>query len=192
MPPKAKFTKEEVIRAASAIVRREGLTGLTARALGKELNSSACPIFTLFKGMEEVENEVIAYANERYQSYLREDMQKGTYPPYKASGMAYIRFAKEERELFKLLFMRDRTGEKVEEDRESIRPLLDVLQKNLGLSEDDAYLFHLEMWVFVHGIAVMLATSYLEWDIDFISRALSDVYAGLCAGVLSGGKNASN
>ena len=33
------------------------------------------------------------------------------YPPYKAMGMGYIRFAAEERELFRLLFMRDRSGE---------------------------------------------------------------------------------
>ena len=38
-------------------------------------------------------------------------MSAGQYPPYKASGMAYIRFAREQRELFKLLFMRDRTNE---------------------------------------------------------------------------------
>ncbi len=51
--------------------------------------------------------------------------------------------------------------------------------KNLTLSEDEAYLFHLESWLFVHGIAAMLATSYLNWDTDFISRALTDAYQGL-------------
>ena len=106
-------------------------------------------------------------------------MSSGKYPPYKASGMAYIGFAREERELFKLLFMRDRSGERIEEDRESIRLLLELLQKNLGVSEDDAYLFHLEMWVYVHGIATMIATSYLDWDDEFVSRVLTDAYVGL-------------
>ena len=54
--------------------------------------------------------------------------------------MAYIRFAREEKELFKLLFMCDRSNEKPEDDRESIRPLLALLQKNLGLSEDEAFI----------------------------------------------------
>ena len=66
--------------------------------------------------MEEVGQEVLAASDLLYQNYLREDMAKGKYPPYKASGMAYIRFAKEERELFKLLFMRDRSREKIEEN----------------------------------------------------------------------------
>ena len=60
-----------------------------------------------------------------------------------------------------------------------MKPLMEEVQKNLDLSEDDAYLFHLEMWIFVHGIAVMTATSYLEWDMDKVSEVLSDAYMGL-------------
>ncbi len=179
MPPKAKFLREEVIDAAIEIVREEGAKGLTARRLSKALGSSACPIFTLFSGMEEVFQETLIAANRLYESYLKEDMERGEYPPYKASGMAYARFAKEEKELFKLLFMRDRRGERIEENRESIRPLLDILQESLGLDEESAYLFHLETWIYVHGLATMIATSYLEWDVAFISRALSDIYVGL-------------
>ena len=64
-------------------------------------------------------------------------MAAGKYPVYKASGMAYIRFAKEERELFKLLFMRDRTGEKIAEDEE-IRPIIQIIMENTGWSEQKA------------------------------------------------------
>ena len=69
------------------------------------------PIFGLFENMRQVRAAVIERADGIYQQRLREDMQKGEYPPYKAGGMSYIRFAVEESELFKLLFMRDRTGE---------------------------------------------------------------------------------
>ena len=179
MPPKFKFTRDEMINAALKITRRNGLSGLTARALAAELDCSVKPVFGLFKNMEEVQQEVISSANKLYQSYLQEDMAKGKYPPYKASGMAYIRFAKEERELFKLLFMRDRRQEKIEENREEIRPLLELIKQNLGLDEEDAYLFHLEQWVYVHGIATMIATAYLDWDDEFVSRVLTDAYMGL-------------
>lgn len=108
-------------------------------------------------------------------------MAEGKYPPYKASGMAYIRFAKEEKELFKLLFMRDRSGERVGENKEEIRLLLEIIRQNLGLREEDAYFFHLEMWIYVHGIATMLAISYLELDEEFISRVITDGYEGMKA-----------
>ncbi len=179
MPPKFKFTREQIIDSAVNVVRKNGMSALTARALAAELGSSAKPIFGLFQNMEEVQSEVMSAANALYQSYIQNGMADSKYPPYKASGMAYIQFAKEEKELFKLLFMRDRTGEKIEENREEIRPILNIIMKNLGISEDEAYLFHLELWLYVHGIATMIATNYLEWDIDFIDKALTDAYQGL-------------
>ena len=59
MPPKAKFTKNEIINAGLEIVRRDGFEALTARALGAELGSSARPIFTVLESKEEVEKAVI-------------------------------------------------------------------------------------------------------------------------------------
>lgn len=179
MPPRFMFTRDEMLNKALNITRKNGLAGLTARALADELGCSVKPVFGLFKNMEEVQQEVFSAAFRLYQSYQQEDMAEGKYPPYKASGMSYIRFAREEKELFKLLFMRDRSQEKIEDNREDVRPLLELLKQNLGLEEEEAYLFHLELWVYVHGIATMIATSYLAWDDEFISRVLTDAYTGL-------------
>ena len=161
MPPKFKFTREQIVAAALEVTRKNGITGLTARGLAAELGSSAKPIFGLFQNMEEVQREVVSAANTLYQSYIKKGMADSKFPPYKASGIAYIQFAKEEKELFKLLFMRDRTDEKIEENREEIRPILDLIMKNLGIDENEAYFFHLELWLYVHGIATMIATNYL-------------------------------
>jgi AcrR family transcriptional regulator len=179
MPPKCKFTKEEIVTAALEITRKEGIRSVTARAVGEKLHSSSKVIFGLFQNMEELQRAVILAADAIYQSFIEEDMTSGKYPPYKGSGMAYIRFAREERELFKLLFMRDRSGEKISENTDAIKPLIQLLQKNMGLSEAQARMFHLEMWIYVHGIATMIATAYLEWDVDFISQMLTDAYQGL-------------
>lgn len=178
MPPKCRFTREDIIQAALDLTAEKGVGALTARGLAQRLGSSAKPIFGLFANMEEVQQEVVKAANLRYQEYLWQDMSAGRYPPYKASGMAYIRFAREQKELFKLLFMRDRTHEEKAAGDE-LEALLGLIQKNMGLSRDDAYRFHLEMWIYVHGIATMIATAYLEWDMDFISAALTDAYQGL-------------
>lgn len=192
MPPKFLFTKDEIITAALNITRRAGLSALTARALAAELGCSVKPIFGLFKNMEEVHQAVRAAAYARYQGTLAAGISSGKYPPYKASGMAYIQFAREEKELFKLTFMCDRSGQSIQENRDDIRPLLELLQKNLGISEDEAYLFHMEMWLYVHGIATMLATSYLDWDENFASRALTDAYVGLKYRYLEGENHVSD
>lgn len=179
MPPKFKFTKEEITQAAVQVTKKQGKTGLTARALAAELGCSVKPIFGLFKNMEEVQQEVWIAANNLYQKYLHEEMVSGKYPPYKASGMAYIRFAKEETELFKLLFMCDRSKKEQEMQATQLQPIIELIQKNLGLSKERAYLFHMEIWIFVHGMATMIATSYLNWDMDFVSNALTETYSAL-------------
>ena len=53
MPPKFKFTREQIVAAALEVTRKNGITGLTARGLAAELGSSAKPIFGLFQNMEE-------------------------------------------------------------------------------------------------------------------------------------------
>ncbi len=179
MPPKFKFTREQIIDAGVNVIRKNGADGLTARALAFELGSSAKPIFGLFENMDEVYLEVVKSANKLYQTYVENGMSDNTYPAYKASGIAYIKFAQDEKELFKLLFMRDRSGENIEDGKNEPRPILELIMKNLGISEDEAFKFHLENWVYVHGIATMIATNYLNWDTDFISKSLSDVYNGL-------------
>ena len=179
MPPKVRFSREEIIAAALDIVREGGMTALTARSLAARLGSSAKPVFGLFENMQEVQTEVMLAANTEYQSFLRTEMMRGIYKPYKASGMAYIAFARKEKELFRLLFMRDRTDEQIDAKDDSIDDIIAIISRNTGLSEEDARLFHLEMWIFVHGIATMIVTNYLDWEEEHVSRALTDAYEGL-------------
>lgn len=181
MPRKLMFTKEEIVTAAFEIVREGSFSSLTARSLAEKLGCSVKPIFGLFKNMEELSDEVMQKAAKFYEASWKNAFQNASGPPYKASGMAYIRFAAEEKELFKLLFMRDRSGEHISEDREALRPILDYLTGSLSVSEDEAFALHLEMWIFVHGIASMLNTGYLEPDWEFISRSLTDVFSALTA-----------
>ncbi len=180
MPPKCKYTKEEIVSRALDVIRAGGVEALTARSLAEALGASSKPIFGLFENMSQVTAAAMEAAQGLYSECLQRSMARLDIPAYKASGLGYIQFAMEEKELFRWLFMRDRTGESIEENREQIRPLL-LIQNNLGVDEDTAYRFHLEMWIYVHGIATMVATAYLPWDMDFISRSMTDMYQGLCS-----------
>ena len=181
MPPKIKVTKEEILSAAVKIVRENGAEALNARAVAAELNVSTQPIFSHYASMAELKAEVISSAAEKYAEYIREVIESGKYPDYKSSGMAYIIFAAEERELFRLLFMRDRTGENVPDDGSDIEPIVEIIQKNTGLDRETALKLHLGMWTFVHGIATMVATDYQKWDMNLASEMLTEVYTGLKA-----------
>ena len=84
--------------------------------------------------------------------------------------------------------MRDRTQEIIP-PLEILKPIADIIVKNTGLSEEKAYLLHLEMWICVHGIATMVATDYLPWDEATVSGMLTDVYQGVKDRFLKGESN---
>ena len=179
MPPKVKVTKEDIIHTAVTIVRNSGAQAINARTVAAALNCSTQPVFSNFATMEELRLAVVEQADCLCQAYMRREMESGKYPAYKASGMAYIRFAKEEKELFKLLYMRDRSGEVIPEEAGLTGEMQTMVQNNTGLDETDAKLFHLEMWAYVHGIAAMFATGFLNLEWDLVSRMLTDAYQGL-------------
>ena len=177
MPPKVRIHREEIIEAGIDIVRTQGEAALNARSVAAVLQCSTQPVFSNFATMQELRLAVIAEAEKLYKACMQQEMNH--HPPYKASGMAYIRFAKEEKELFKLLFMRDRSDEVIPEQTELDCQMEQMVHSGTGLEGEEARLFHLEMWAYVHGIAVILASGYLELDMARVSRMLTDAYQGL-------------
>jgi len=178
MPPKAKITKENIIEASLKLIRIGGISMLNARAIANELNCSTQPIFRHYATMEEVKVDVIAKVGEYYNKYFDEHIKRQDVPPYKASGLTYIQFAEDEKEFFKLLFMRDRTGEQVQESDHSFDVAVKMIMTATGLDYATANKIHLEMWIFAHGIATIIATSYLDLKDEMISEFLTDAYQG--------------
>ena len=188
MPPKVKITKEEIIRCALNLVRKNGVGTINARTIAAELNCSTQPIFSNFSTMEELQKAVILAAYDHYLGFIKSEIESGKYPRYKSFGMAYVRFARDEKELFKLLFMRDRRGEDLSPPSDFEESIQIIMQTN-GVTRDTATLMHLETWTCVHGIGTMLATSFLPLDWDLISNMLTDIYQGIRARHLSKEEN---
>lgn len=182
MPPKAKFTKEEVVVAALKIVQREGAEALTARALGEELGSSSRPVFTVFESMDEVKNSVISAAKQLYSQYVREGMKCA--PAFKGVGVAYIKFAAQQPKLFQLLFMREIEGlpdmdgalGNLEDNYELI---LQSVSTEYGVDNATAHKIYRHLWVYSHGIAVLTATKVCRLSGEEISDMLTEVFVGL-------------
>lgn len=179
MPPKVKITKEDIINTTVDIVRNDGAESINARNIATKLKCSTQPIFSNFTSKEELRLAVIKKAEEMCNEYINAEISKEQYPPYKASGIAYIRFAKEEKELFKLLYMRNRNADDTMENPELNNKMENMVQSNTGLKGDDIKLFHLEMWAYVHGIATMFATDFLDLSWELVSKMLTDSYQGL-------------
>lgn len=179
MPPKAKVSKDDIILAAIELIRESGADSVNARSVAAKIGCSTQPIFSNYASMEELKRDVIRSAYDRYMEYVLTYKPPKGAPKYKSTGLAYITYAKNETELFKLLFMRHRDKDEYLQKDESITPVIDMLVSSTGFERSVAEKFHTEMWIFVHGIATMIATGYLEIDDEYVSDMLTDMYRGL-------------
>ena len=175
----AKISRDEILAGALELVQERGADALNARALARTLGCSTQPIFRHFASMEEVRRAVLERAHTVYLQAVQADMEQSADSLYKASGMGYIEFARTQPRLFRLLFMRSREPGDPGPEASDWQPFTALAGKSAGLDAANAELFHLEMWAVVHGIAVMLATGYLDLDRETVSRMLTDAYQGV-------------
>ena len=179
MPPKEKLGRQDVIQGAVELVRECGYDALNARALAQRLGCSTMPLFRHFKGMDEIRMATFARVGEIYAAYIRRGAEQPI--PFKAVGMEYIRFAKEEPNLFRLMFMTDPHSLSVTPPDDPTRPHVSAIAAAAsGLRGELAETVYREMWIFVHGIATFAAQGRLSLSEEEISKAISDQYRGLC------------
>lgn len=182
MPPRAKFTKEQITQAALEIVRTENLESLTARALGKKLGSSACPVFTVFENMEEVQQAVLEEVKAVYRGYVERGLSEN--PAFKGVGTQYILFAIKEPKLFQILFMSEQTEHP---DIDNVLPIIEESYDKIlasitgayGIEGKDAERLYKHLWIYTHGIASLCATKMCSFTGEEISGMITEVFSSL-------------
>lgn len=189
MPPKPKFTREEVIEAALELVSEKGMTALTSRDLGARLGSSARPIFTVFSSMEEVQEEVKKAAIKRFESYAE---KAAHYTPiFKQIGMQMILFAKEEPKLYQIGFMSDNHNVENFDDifdrlGDVAYQCVDVIQRDYGLSEQDARKLFEHVWIHTFGIGALCATGMCNFSEEQVIEMLGHDFIAMMMLIKSG------
>ncbi len=160
MAPIQRYTRDDVTNAAMSLLRREGVDALNARSLAREMGSSTQPIFRLFTGMDELRSEVIRLADEDFCARSLASMQDSDCP-YLAVCMSYLRFARDEPQLFRLLFMRDRVSDGSAGREYDHSWGIPVIQQSFQLDRETAIDLYARTFFYVHGVAVCLATKYI-------------------------------
>ena len=189
MPPKPKFTREEIIDAAFEIVRSNGMEALTSRVLGKKMGSSARPIFTIFKDMNELKNEVRSKAEDMLNEYL--SRAENYEPLYKQAVKETIQFASDEPNLFYLIFMTD-NGEAInfeflkDKFKNEIAHYLDVLEKNYQLSEEESMIIFKHSSIYIYGVGAMCASRLCYFSDEQLNQLLGEVFMAMLMYIRSG------
>ena len=197
MPPKPKFTRDEIAAIAYQMIKEGGVSSLTARDLGSRMGTSARPIFTLFKNMEEVKQAARALAVQEFMDHIRDFRDFS--PAFKRIGMAIVSYGIHEPELFKLLFLQEHPkGVSFEQsllDMDGMdETCIQLVMQDYGLSRENATLLFQQMWtnslpVFQNGalfVGVMCAMGVCDLSEVEIGRRLGIMFTSLMMFVQSG------
>ena len=189
MPPKPKFTRQEVAAVAFAMIKEGGVSALTARDLGARLGTSARPIFTLFKNMEDVKRAARELAVQEFMEYIS-DYQEYT-PAFKRIGMMIVSYGIHEPELFKLLFLQEHPhGVSLSESLRDLNGMDDtcvqLVMEDYGLTEQEARLMFEQMWTQALGLGTMCAMGVCDLSEEEIGRRQGVMFAALMMFIKSG------
>lgn len=183
MPPKFKFKREEIVEAAVNLTRRGGVDAVTARGIAGELGVSTQPIFTCFKNMEEAKEEMRIYAEKLCHNYLEKGVEASI--PFFGFGMAYIRFAKEEPELYKMLFINpDKKGESMLDTLSGIRLIvINSIEKTYRFNEKESKRLFRDLWLVVHSIATLCVGGICPFSDEEIAKILTGFSVSICKSI---------
>lgn len=182
MPPKPKFTKEEIVQAALAVVSRKGVEALTAKELGDALGSSARPIFTVFSSMKEVQDEVRTAAMHRFESFAEQKLPD--MPLFKQVGMQMVLFGAREPKLYQLLFMQENRNAVSFDDvfgelGPTAQTCIGLIQAEYGMREREAKLLFENVWIYTFGVGALCATRVCHFSEESLGQMLSTEFQAM-------------
>ena len=188
MPPKSRFSAEDIIEVAFNIVRWNGWEALSARAVAEELNSSTMPVYFHFKSMENLEEEVIKKALALLLDYQSRIITGDLLLDF---GVGYVSFSREEQHLFKGINDRKYSHLLTKHGQMNFDFLINALagdERFRRYSQEELRNIMIVLWVFIHGLAQLrnsLPQERLEGIelTEFLKTASSIFVKGLDAGL---------
>lgn len=177
MARKITITKDFIVNTAFQMVKQEGIEQVTARKLAAKAECSTQPIFRSYENMEELYQELFRKAN-AYFTFYYERVPKDQTEPFVNLAYAYIQFAKEERNLFRFLFLPDRsygksTYEILNGEKGIVVAEFEKAKKDGCRNVGDLFT---KMWIFVHGAACMTITGDYDLNEEETIKLLKETY----------------
>ena len=171
MPAKKQITRDMILSTAFDMLRTGGMESINVKELAEKIQTVLHNRYIFsFTSMDMLRTELSSVAVE---TFLRQIQSNSTTADF--YGIAYIRFAEEEKKLFQFLFMRQNAFSEL---REALIPIMDDsiarLMEQYNISREEAHYFHDQLWVHAHGIASMIATDFCDWKMDKVENMLTE------------------
>ncbi len=163
MPAIKKISKEAVIDAAVDVLREDGFSAINARSVAKKLGCSTQPIYHSFRNMEELKTALTERAIQMHTQRVRESLRahEGNDSRYSSYGMGFVKFAAEEKQFFRWLYLEGEQFGPYQND--VLKPeVIQTLVDEFGYDEETAKKFHRDMVYYSYGLAILANTDHLN------------------------------
>lgn len=193
MAGKGRITRDAIIEAGFALVREEGEEKLNARGVAARIGCSTQPVMYVYKTMVELRSDILERANGFHTSFLSQSSDSDSDILINL-GMNYIRFAAEEKNLFRFIAMSDKSGSSGLAElisSEDAEWLLQPLEQRYGLTSDQARDAVEALFVSFHGFAALIAYNSSSYDPAHCKRQLIRIYNGVIGEMLRTGQKIS-
>ena len=182
MPAVRKASREQIIDAAVAILRDEGFSAINARSVAKKLGCSTQPIYFSFKNMDELKAALTERAIELHTQRVRDSLRahEGSDSRYSSYGMGFVKFAAEEKQLFRWLYLEGKQLGPYQNDV-LLPEIVAVIVEEFGYSEEVARRFHQDMTYFTYGLAILANTDHLHLTEPELREAFRREFRALLA-----------
>lgn len=162
--PRTSETEARIVEAARDLLAQGGMDALSMRAVAARVGISATAIYHYFENKQALVDRVVLSGFRRFEDYLQsaiEGLPEDSRERLHALGLAYLRFAAENRQYFKVMFTIQPEDPRAIEDlpgEGGYVVLRDTVERamNVGtIRRDDPDLVALYLWCHVHGLATL-------------------------------------
>jgi len=187
-------TRDAILQAAATMIRQDGIEKLSLRKIADRIDYSPAGLYEYFSNKDAIVEAVCMQANERLLEYLSRT-QGADHPIERLEevGLAYVQFAREEPELFMLLF-NTLEGPTQLPSEDNVDPndafsipyfaVKAAADQGLIAAKDHNKVIEItySMWAFVHGMAVLQITYLKDFALEYEivdERAMRTYFYGL-------------
>jgi AcrR family transcriptional regulator len=177
MPRKTKFCEDDILNAAFVVVRRNGITELSTRAIAREMNCSTMPVYSFLKSKRNLEAQVIQMAYKELYTY---QTTSRTGDVFLDMGVGYVLFARNEKHLFRCISNELHVDTLKKYNEQHFDLLLEKLSDYpfvQGMTAEQIRKFFMQGWIYSHGLATLVNIGYYP---DISEREIYEllVYTG--------------
>ena len=182
MPAVRKASREQIIDAAVAVLRDGGFSAVNARSVARKLGCSTQPIYFSFQSMDELKAALSERAIRMHTRRVRDSLRahEGSDSRYSSYGMGFVKFAAEEKQLFRWLYLEGKQLGPYQNDV-LLPEVIAVIVEEFGYTENIARRFHQDMTYFTYGLAILANTDHLHLTEPELREAFRREFRALLA-----------